>query len=156
LKCVLFFDLAHDPVVLVKTGISGVSAESAANNLKGRASGMGLQTSSSQRAKEVESAAFGQSKSKPIMRHIGGFSMLRFIMPQLVPHCSTTSTAATVAWTNRSISSTMLSATTPPFSLWDTYRAAHPLYTLISSDRVPDFANILIRMAEQSPVGMPV
>ncbi len=34
LKCVLFFDLAHNPVILVKTGISGVSAESAANNLK--------------------------------------------------------------------------------------------------------------------------
>jgi predicted alpha-1,2-mannosidase len=42
------------------------------------------------------------------------------------------------------------------FSLWDTYRAAHPAYTLIEQDRVPDFANTLIRMAEQSPAGMPV
>jgi predicted alpha-1,2-mannosidase len=42
------------------------------------------------------------------------------------------------------------------FSLWDTFRAAHPLYTLIGADRVPDFANTLIRMAEQSPAGMPV
>jgi predicted alpha-1,2-mannosidase len=42
------------------------------------------------------------------------------------------------------------------FSLWDTFRAAHPLYTLICRERVPDFANTLIRMAEQSPAGMPV
>jgi len=42
------------------------------------------------------------------------------------------------------------------FSLWDTFRAAHPAYTLIQSERVPDFANTLIRMAEQSPAGMAV
>src|SRR5271154_3617345 len=42
------------------------------------------------------------------------------------------------------------------FSLWDTYRAAHPMYTLMCADRVPDFANALIRMAEESPAGMPV
>jgi predicted alpha-1,2-mannosidase len=42
------------------------------------------------------------------------------------------------------------------FSLWDTYRAAHPLYTLFQPERVPDFVNCLIRMGEQSPVGMPV
>jgi len=42
------------------------------------------------------------------------------------------------------------------FSLWDTYRAAHPMYTLILGDRVPDFVNCLIRMAEESPAGVPV
>jgi len=42
------------------------------------------------------------------------------------------------------------------FSLWDTYRAAHPLYTLFQSHRVPDFVNCLIRMAAESPPGMPV
>jgi predicted alpha-1,2-mannosidase len=42
------------------------------------------------------------------------------------------------------------------FSLWDTYRAEHPLFTLIHTDRVPDMVNSLIRMAEQSPAGMPV
>ena len=42
------------------------------------------------------------------------------------------------------------------FSLWDTFRAAHPAYTLLQTDRVPDFANTLIRMAQQSEDGMPV
>jgi len=42
------------------------------------------------------------------------------------------------------------------FSLWDTFRAAHPLYTLALADRVPDFVNCLIRMCEESPAGPPV
>jgi predicted alpha-1,2-mannosidase len=42
------------------------------------------------------------------------------------------------------------------FSLWDTYRAEHPLMTLIHADRVPDMVNSLIRMAQESPAGMPV
>ena len=42
------------------------------------------------------------------------------------------------------------------YSLWDTYRALHPLYTLIQADRLPDLLNTMIRMAEQSPVGVPV
>ncbi|WP_420237028.1 GH92 family glycosyl hydrolase [Telmatobacter bradus] len=42
------------------------------------------------------------------------------------------------------------------FSLWDTYRAEHPLITFIHTDRVPDMVNSLIRMAQESPHGMPV
>jgi len=42
------------------------------------------------------------------------------------------------------------------FSLWDIYRAENPLFTLIHADRVPDMVNSLVRMAEQSPEGMPV
>lgn len=42
------------------------------------------------------------------------------------------------------------------FSLWDTYRATHPLFTLVQPERVTDFANCLIRMANESPEGLPV
>ena len=42
------------------------------------------------------------------------------------------------------------------FSLWDTYRAAHPMYTLVQSERVPDFVNCLARMTEESPAGVPI
>jgi predicted alpha-1,2-mannosidase len=41
------------------------------------------------------------------------------------------------------------------FSLWDTYRALHPLFTLTQPERVPDFVNCLIRMANESSI-MPV
>ena len=39
------------------------------------------------------------------------------------------------------------------YSLWDIYRALHPLYTLFQPERVPDFANDLIRQANESPQG---
>ena len=42
------------------------------------------------------------------------------------------------------------------FSLWDTFRALHPSYTLFQQERVPLLVNSLIEMAEQSPEGMPV
>jgi len=42
------------------------------------------------------------------------------------------------------------------FSLWDTYRSLHPLLTLAAPGRVPDLVNSLIRMAEQSDQGVPV
>jgi predicted alpha-1,2-mannosidase len=42
------------------------------------------------------------------------------------------------------------------YSLWDTYRALHPLLTLYQPDRVPDLVNGLVRMAAESPDGPPV
>jgi putative alpha-1,2-mannosidase len=36
------------------------------------------------------------------------------------------------------------------FSLWDTYRAAHPLYTIIQSQRVPDFVNSMLAFYRDS------
>ncbi|MDQ6647664.1 MAG: GH92 family glycosyl hydrolase, partial [Pseudomonadota bacterium] len=42
------------------------------------------------------------------------------------------------------------------YSLWDTYRALHPLFTLYQPERVPDLVNGLIRMAAESPEGPPV
>jgi predicted alpha-1,2-mannosidase len=35
------------------------------------------------------------------------------------------------------------------FSLWDTYRAAHPLYTLLNPDRVDDFVNTMLGIYDQ-------
>ena len=35
------------------------------------------------------------------------------------------------------------------FSLWDTYRAAHPLFTITVPEMVPDFINTMLRIREQ-------
>ena len=39
------------------------------------------------------------------------------------------------------------------YSLWDTYRALHPLYTLFQPDKVPDLVQGLVRKANESPQG---
>lgn len=35
------------------------------------------------------------------------------------------------------------------FSLWDTYRAAHPLYTILQPERVPDFVNSMLAIYDE-------
>ena len=42
------------------------------------------------------------------------------------------------------------------YSLWDTYRALHPSFTLWQPDRVAAMVNCLVRMAEESKYGFPV
>src|SRR5262249_12407631 len=42
------------------------------------------------------------------------------------------------------------------YSLWDTYRALHPLFTLIQPERTTDLCAGLVRMAEESPLGPPI
>jgi predicted alpha-1,2-mannosidase len=155
LKCVLFFDLTHDPVVLVKTGISGVSPESAANNLAAelpnwdfeqvrrsardkwnqQLSRIRIETANQTHRRIFYAALYHASIGPSLFDDVdGSFRGMDKQVHQLEPGQRNYTT----------------------FSLWDTYRAAHPLYTLISAERVPDFANTLIRMAEQSPAGMPV
>lgn len=36
------------------------------------------------------------------------------------------------------------------FSLWDTYRAAHPLYTILQPERVPDFVKSMLSVYDQT------
>ncbi|MFT4197648.1 MAG: GH92 family glycosyl hydrolase [Pseudoxanthomonas sp.] len=40
------------------------------------------------------------------------------------------------------------------YSLWDTYRALHPLLTLVQPERVPDLMQCLVRGAAESPDGV--
>jgi predicted alpha-1,2-mannosidase len=42
------------------------------------------------------------------------------------------------------------------YSLWDTYRALHPSFTLWQRDRVAPMVNCLVRVAEESIYGFPV
>jgi predicted alpha-1,2-mannosidase len=155
LKCVLFFDLSHDPVVLVKTGISGVSAESAANNLKvelpewdfegvrhsarekwnQQLSRIKITTDNEIHQRVFYTALYHASLGPSLFDDVDG--RYRGMDKQI-----------------HQLDHGQRNYTT--FSLWDTFRAAHPLYTLMCADRLPDFVNTLIRMAEQSPAGMPV
>ena len=155
LKCVLFFDLAHNPVILVKTGISGVSAESAAANLtaeipgwdfegvrrsarekwNGQLSRISIKTENETHRRIFYAALYHASIGPSLFDDVDG--RYRGMDKQI-----------------HQLRGGQRNYTT--FSLWDTYRAAHPMYTLMSGERVPDFANSLIRMAEESPAGMPV
>jgi predicted alpha-1,2-mannosidase len=155
LKCVLFFDLANDPVILVKTGISGVSAESAAMNLKAEIPQWdfeGIRRSArekwNQQLCRIKIAAGSETHRRIFYTALYHASVGPALFDDVDGRYRGMDKQI------HQLDSGQHNYTT--FSLWDTFRAAHPLYTLIYPDRVPDFANTLIRMAEQSPAGMPV
>lgn len=155
LKCVLYFKTAASEEILVKTGISGVSSKAAALNLAAEQPEWNFEA--------VRSAASGKwarqlskiiiaTKDKDHQRIFYTSLYHLSLGPNLfddVDGCYRgmdgkvhTLQKGEHNYTN--------------YSLWDTYRAAHPTYTFIEQARVSDFANSLIRMAEQSPEGMPV
>jgi predicted alpha-1,2-mannosidase len=155
LKCVLHFSTHANEVVLLKTGISGVSAEAAANNLKHEIPAWDF---------ELVRTAARQSWAKQIGKiqiKTANESHKRIFYSGLY-HLSLGPTLFDdVDGRYRGMDDQIHQLPEgqhnySTFSTWDTYRAAHPVYTLIEPARVPDFANTLIRMAEESPRGMPV
>jgi predicted alpha-1,2-mannosidase len=155
LKCALHFKTHADETILIKTGISGVSAAGAARNLQA----------------EVPDWEFDQVRERAHRRWAAQIGKIRVqttnvahkrVFYSSLYHMSMGPTLFDdVDGGYRGMDANI--HTLPAgqhnyttFSLWDTYRAAHPAYTLIEPARVPDFANTLIRMAQQSPAGMPV
>ncbi|MCU1225245.1 MAG: putative alpha,2-mannosidase [Edaphobacter sp.] len=155
LRCILKFKTNENEVILVKTGISGVSIDGAAGNLKAETPGWDFDgTRAAAHAawrKELGRIHVSSDDQKYLeIFYTGLYHMM--VAPTLFDdvdgqYRGMDGKVYTLAKGTHNYST---------FSLWDTYRAAHPMYTLILGDRVPDFVNCLIRMAEQSPAGVPV
>jgi predicted alpha-1,2-mannosidase len=155
LKCVAHFKTAAGEVIRVKVGLSGVSAEGAMKNLE----------------KEIPAWDFAKVRRDAHTAWARELSKIRI---------ETADTNKKTIFYS-SLYHSMLAPTLfddidgqyrgmdekvhfaagdqhnySTYSTWDTYRALHPLYTLFQSERVPDLVNCLIRMANESPAGMPV
>ncbi len=155
LKCVVHFQTSKGEVIYVKTGISGVSIEGALKNLEReipdwdfakvrRAAHEAWQTELSRISIETSN-----QKHKEIF-YTGLYHMM--VAPTLFDDVD--GRYRGMDGQVHQLPAGLHNYST--FSLWDTYRAVHPVYTLALPDRVPDFVNCLIRMAEESPAGMPV
>jgi len=155
LKAVLHFKTDANEMILVKTGISGVSAAAAARNMEAEAPGWDFDGVRRQ-AHDKWSHQMGKIRvetANPVHKRIFYTSLYHLSLgPTLFDDVD--GRYRGMDGQIHSLPAGQRNYTT--FSLWDTYRAAHPAYTLIEPGRVPDFANTLIRMAQQSPAGMPV
>jgi predicted alpha-1,2-mannosidase len=155
LKCVLYFKTQANEVILVKAGISGVSAEAAAVNLRTELLGWNFDEVRS-RAREkwarqlskITISTENEAHRRIFYTALYHMSLGPTLFDDIDGRYRGMDGAVHALPKGRHNYST--------FSLWDTYRAAHPAHTLIDPERVPDFVNTLIRMAEQSPAGMPV
>jgi predicted alpha-1,2-mannosidase len=155
LKCLVHFQTTESEVILVKTGISSVSEEGAQKNLETEIPGWDFD-----RVREAAHVAWNSNLSR--IRIETSNTRHKRIFYTALYHLMVAPTLMDDADRRyrgmdgkiRQLPAGLHNYST--FSLWDTFRAAHPMYTLFQSDRVPDFVNCLIRMAQQSPDGVPI
>ncbi|HET6178038.1 MAG TPA: GH92 family glycosyl hydrolase [Candidatus Sulfotelmatobacter sp.] len=155
LKVLVHYQTSEGEVIYVKTGLSGVSADSAMKNLEAeipdwdfnrirqaaheawrrQLSRITIETSNQRQREIFYTGLYHMMVAPTLFDDVDGqYRGMDGKVHQLQPGAHNYST----------------------FSLWDTYRAAHPFYTIALAERVPDFVNCLIRMAQESPDGMPV
>ncbi len=154
LQAVLHFDTAN-PELLAKVGISMVSAENALANLKAEQPGWDFEKTrgNARRAwqRELEKIAID---SDDVQRKTIFYTSMYHMMcaPTLADDANgqyrgMDQKVHTLAKGEHNYST---------YSLWDTYRALHPSFTLWQGERVAPMVNNLVRMAEESPEGIPV
>ena len=155
LKCVLHYKTHANETIFIKTGISAVSSENAAANLKKEIPAWDFE-----RVRTDARAAWKKQLSK-ISVTSANETHKKIFYTGLYHMSLGPALFDDVDGRYRGMDGKVHTLPSghhqyTTFSCWDTYRAAHPAYTLIEPGRVPDFANSLIRMAVESPAGMPV
>jgi predicted alpha-1,2-mannosidase len=146
LKAILDFDTNDKIPLFVKTGISGVSIENARQNLTVEIGDQSFDAVAEQAQNAWESEL---SKVKvegtPKQMEIFYTALYHsFIQPNTFSDVN--GEYMNADFSTRKLKSGETQYTT--YSLWDTYRAAHPLYTILQPEKSVDFVNTLIRHYE--------
>jgi len=155
LKVVLFFDDAGGEPILIKTGISAVDVAGAKAALSAEARGWRFD-------KIRRAAARDWAKELDRVRVEGGTEAQRAILTSALYHTFLAPTLFTdrdgrYVGMDRQVHQAPADAPAfSTYSLWDTYRALHPLLTLVQPERAAMFTRDLIRQTQQSPYGPPV
>lgn len=155
LKCVLSFPSDKDETILVKVGISAVSAEGALRNLEAEIPGWDFDG-----VRKAARDAWDKELSKIVIEtdradHKKMFYTAlyhSFVAPTMFSDVDGQYRGMDLDV--HKLGAGELNYST--YSLWDTYRALHPLFTIVQTERMPGLMNTMIRMAEQSPEGVPV
>ncbi len=142
LKIVLNFEKNNDTPLLVKVGISSVSAEGAKNNLDAEMKDFNFENIAAlaDKAWNKELSCIdvaGTDKQKTIF-YTGLYHL--FIQPNNIADVSGDYLA-----TDNTPANAPGCKYYSTFSLWDTYRAAHPFYTLVQEGRTAEFINSMLK-----------
>ncbi|MET3650756.1 GH92 family glycosyl hydrolase [Dyella japonica] len=155
LKAALFYDKLDDAPLLVKVGISGVDIEGALRNLMTEIPAWdfdGVQAAAEAAWERELGKIRIESSDDAIMRTF--YSALYHTMLAPTLFSDTDGRYRGMDMKVHQLPKGQHNYST--YSLWDTYRAEHPLFTLYQPERVPDLVNGLVRMAQESPAGPPV
>ena len=154
-KAALHYDVGSGDGILVRVGISGVSVANAIANLKTEMPGWDFDATctTAKRKWQAELSGIKIETGNPTTRTIFYSSLYHMLVaPTLFDdvngeYCGMDGKIHKLGPGRHNYST---------YSLWDTFRALHPAFTLFQSERVSALVNCLIDMAEQSPAGMPV
>lgn len=147
ISCILTFDMKKDGDLTVKTGISAVDEAGAANNLAAEMPGWDFNAAAG------AAGMAWQDKLGVIRATSADTSALRVFYTALY-HSMIAPNLYTDAdnryrGTDGGIHTAEGFINYTVFSLWDTYRAAHPLFTITVPGLVPDFINTMLNIREQ-------
>ncbi|MES3098669.1 GH92 family glycosyl hydrolase [Sphingomonas faeni] len=155
LKVALFFDDAGSAPIEIKTGISAVDVAGAKAALAAEAPGWAFDATRA-------AAARRWAGELDAVRVEGGTSEQRTIMASALYHAFLSPTLFTdrdgrYVGLDRQVHTVPAGeAAFSAYSLWDTYRALHPLLTLVRPDHAGLLVRDLVRQTIQSPAGPPV
>ena len=147
IACILTFDMREGEELIVRTGISAVDEAGAANNLAKEMPGWDFNEAAGaagqawQKRLGVIRASASDTAALKVFYTALYHTM---IAPNLYSDADNRyrgtdgEVHASADFTNYTV-----------FSLWDTYRAAHPLFTITVPELVPDFVNTMLVIREQ-------
>lgn len=147
IAALIAFEVKQGDELLVRTGISAVDEAGAAGNLEAETKGWDFNSAAAaarQAWQKRLSVIRAESSDSSVMKVFYTALYHSMIAPSL--WCDTDGryrgtdgeVHAAEGFTNYTV-----------FSLWDTYRAAHPLFTITAPDMVPDFINTMLTIRDQ-------
>ncbi len=147
IACIMTFDIREGEELIVKTGLSAVDETGAADNLAAEMPGWDFNAAAA-------AARQAWQKRLSVIRATSSDTTLLTVFYTALYH----SMIAPNLWSDadtryRGTDGKVHQATDftnyTVFSLWDTYRAAHPLFTLTVPGMVPDFVKTMLVIREQ-------
>lgn len=134
-------------IVNVKVGISPVSSENASQNIRSEINHWNFDKVVAQTTKEwSKELSKVQIKTKDKTKEAIFYTALYHAFMQPVTFNDANES---YRGSNKKVYNKAGFTNYTVFSLWDTYRAAHPLYTILQPERVPDFVNSMLAIYDQ-------
>jgi predicted alpha-1,2-mannosidase len=147
ISCIMEFDMKKGNELVIKTGISAVDIAGAANNLNTEMPGWNFNAvaAAASQAWQEKLSVIRASSSDPSTITVFYTALYHtMIAPNLFCDADSRYRGADL---EVHTDSSFINYTV--FSLWDTYRAAHPLFTITVPEIVPDFINTMLHIREQ-------
>ena len=134
--------------IIIKVGISSVSVENAKENLKTEADSWDFDLYKNN-AKKTWQKALNKIEVKGTNEDKLSVFYTALYHTMIAPNTFSDANGD-YRGMNQQIHNDKVNKTYTVFSLWDTFRAAHPLYTIIEQEKTNEFINTFIKQYEQS------